>query len=461
MFLFITIFSSLAAVYTAIGLYAAGSIATTTDYFLAGKNVTLWPLIFTLLATQIGGGMLLGTAQEGYTLGLYGLTYTMGMCIGFLLLGFGFAQKLQGMGVITTAQLFQTRYKSVTLKKIASLISVATLSGILIGQIVGSKALLAGIGMNNEIIFILFWCFTIWYTMAGGLQAVVWTDVVQILFIIVFFGGACLYNIWLNPASMRVFGTVSYSSTAPDPSMMLATFCMPALFALIEQDLAQRFFAAQSARVARLAAFGAAVGLILFALIPLYFGMQARAVGLGVPAGSSPLMPYLATFCNDLALVLAICAIIAAITSTATSLLCAIGSNINQDFDLSWMGMQPVQLSRMVTCTVGCITLLASYYVSPNIIAILIASYELSVVCLCVPLVAAYLKKDVQKNAAIGAVCGGAAGFVLFRLISIPLIPKELAALALSSTGYVVGQFLQTTRKNVSLKKPDTKEEVL
>lgn len=440
MYLFLTVFIMLAMIYTAVGLYASRAITTTTDYFLAGKNLGLGPLIFTLLATQIGGGMLLGTAQEGYIFGLYGLTYTIGMCIGFLLLGFGFAQRLQSLNITTTAELFQTRYKSPGLKKIASLISMATLSGILIGQIIGSKALLTGIGMNNELVFILFWFFTIWYTMAGGLQAVVWTDVVQILFIIVFFSGLFFYNLWANPTSISVLANTTYTIAPFDMSTALATLFMPALFSLIEQDLAQRFFAAQSAQIARLGAFGSAIGLIVFAIIPLYFGMQARAVGIIVPDSTSPLMPYLATFCNDLCLVFAVCAIVAAITSTATSLLCAVASNADQDFDLSWTTIrEPVYRSRIITLIVGCTALYASYHVSPNIIKILITSYELSVVCLCIPLLVAYVKKDVTKYAAIGGIIGGLIGFVVFRCIPVPYVPKELAALTLSGIGYILG----------------------
>lgn len=451
--LFFTVFTLLGILYTLIGLAASRNISTNTDYFLAGKDLGLWQLVFTLLATQIGGGMLLGTAQEAYNFGLYGFTYTIGMSLGFVLLGFGFAQKLQSLNVSTTAELFQTRYKSIILKKIASLLSIATMSGIVIGQIIGSKKLLLSLGLENELLFILFWVFTIWYTMAGGLKAVVWTDTVQIIFILVLFGGLFGYCLWMNPSSLQVlynvpqnvFGTVELSGAT-----LSATLLMPLLFSLIEQDLAQRFFAARTSEIAKLGSFLSAFGLLAFSAIPIYFGMQAKITGLMIPNNASPLIPYISSFTHDFILVLAACAIIAAITSTADSLLCAIGSNLGQDFDFSYLPLNPVQRSRVITMLIGISTLSASYFVSPNIIGILISSYELSVSCLFIPLIFCYFSNNVRKNAAFGGVIGGFIGFIGFRIIPI-IIPKELATLILSLIGYLLGHIFTFKQSSKSL----------
>ena len=109
--------------------------------------------------------------------------YTFGISIGFLLLGLGFAAKLQSLNVATTAQLFQTKYGSETLKKIASLLSIASMCGILIGQVIGSKTLFTGIGVSHEFLFLMLWAFIIIYTMVGGLAAVVLTDIAQVIYI--------------------------------------------------------------------------------------------------------------------------------------------------------------------------------------------------------------------------------------------------------------------------------------
>lgn len=434
----------LGGIYFIIGWLASKNITTTTDYFLADRSLGLIPVTFTLIATQLGSGMLLGTSQQAYQIGLYGILYTLGMSIGFVLLGCGLAAKLRSLNIATTAELFETKYNSPRLKYIASSLSILTMCGLLIGQVVASKLLIAGLGMDNEYIFIAFWAFIITYTMAGGLKAVVITDLFQVLFIIIIFGGLFLYALLFgSPSSVPLFSLIQqqhlFATSSLTLSSTVAILLMPALFSLIEQDLAQRFFAARSQRIAALSALCVSCFMIAFSFIPIYFGMQAKISNIPLASGANPLIPFLSTITPEVIVILAICAIIAAITSTADSLLCAISSNIVQDFDVTRLGIKNrLTFSKIATSIVGIGALIASYFVPQDIINILIASYELSVSCLLIPLLFSYFKDNLKKEAAIGSMVGGLIGLILFRIIPIP-IPKEIATLILSLIGYMIG----------------------
>lgn len=441
------LFFSVLAVFSAtcfiIGFLASRNINTVTDYFLAGRNLGTLPVMFTLIATQLGGGMLLGTAQDAYTIGIYGILYTVGIMGGFLLLACGVAARLQAFNVGTTAQLFETQYNSPGLRKFAALLSIVTMSGILIGQVVGAKALMSSLGFFSEPLFILFWCMVIAYTMIGGLHAVVFTDMFQVLFIIILFSAVFVYTIIQNPtqALTLIKSHKLFSHETVTNSLILRTILFPMLFALIEQDLAQRFFASKSKRVATLAALGAALFIIGFALIPIYFGMQAKMLGLTILANQSPLIPALQLFTNDFVLALAAVAIIAAITSTADSLLCAISSVFAYNFNPTFLPLSSLNRSKFITVTVGVGALLASYFAPQNIIHILIESYEISVSCLLVPLVICYFVPHVKRNAALGGVLGGLFGLLLFKFYT-PYVPKEILTLLLSLSGYIIGNSL-------------------
>ena len=349
------------------------------------------------------------------------------------------------MKVVTTAEIFEKKYQSPFLKKIASLLSIITMSGILIGQIVGSRTIMntLNLGTATELMFIAFWIFVILYTMAGGLKAVVITDVFQVLFIIAIFTGVFLYSLlygppfsWSNILSIQreQFGTMPLSVNA-----FVATMIMPALFSLIEQDLAQRFFAARSKRIATLSALASCVCLILFALIPIYFGMQAKLLGIEVPQGASPLIPVIEFLTSEFVVILCLCAIMAAITSTADSLLCAISSNVAQDFELKWLGLKnAVSRSQVITLASGIAALIASYFVPQNVITILIDSYAISVSCLLVPLVWAYFNPRVSKQAAIVSVVSGFVAFMIMPLWKTDM-PTALVPLIISAIGYVIG----------------------
>jgi len=49
-----------------------------------------------------------------------------------------------------------------------------------------------------------------------------------------------------------------------------------------------------------------------------------------------------------------------------------------------------------------------------------------------------YFKEKLNKNAAIGSIIFGLAGFILFRIYPIPF-PREIASLVLSMIGYLMG----------------------
>ncbi len=442
--LFLSVFTILTIFYVILGFIASKKVTTSHDYFLAGRNLGLIPVTFTLIATQIGGGMLLGTSQEAYTAGLLGIFYTLGMALGFIFLGSGIAGKLRSLNVATTAEIFQTQYRSSGLKKIASLLSIVTLCGLLIGQIVGSRMIIAGLGPYHESIFIAFWLFVIIYTMVGGLKAVVMTDVAQVVYIICVFTGIFIYSLLGQPIAAFSFRSILDTQTGyfPTPQLsilqLLMPLVMPALFSLIEQDLAQRFFAARTQRIAVTSALLAGIFMLVFSFIPIYFGMQAKLMGLTVAQGASPLMPLIAMLTNDFVLVLAACGIIAAITSTADSLLCAISSNVAQDFDFSWVGIRnALTRSKIITLIIGLATLGMSYLVPQNIITILINSYQISVSCLLVPLLFAYFSTKLKKTAAMVSVIAGFIGFVLILFWQTDL-PKELLPLGLSLGGYLI-----------------------
>lgn len=110
--LFLLFFIALGILYFILGIRAAKNVTTDSDYFVANRQLGIWQIACNLIATQLGGGMLLGTAASAYTIGLQGIFYTLGMALGFLLLACGIASRLQQFKVTTTAQLFQTQYKS-------------------------------------------------------------------------------------------------------------------------------------------------------------------------------------------------------------------------------------------------------------------------------------------------------------------------------------------------------------
>lgn len=441
-FIFMLIFFGLGIIYLFLGIIGARKVKNEIDYFLAKRKLGLLPATLTLLATQIGSGMLLGTAKEAYKIGYYGLMYVFGMVLGFLILGLGLAARMRSLKIATTSEIFETKYNSPMLNNVSSIFSAITLLGIVVGQIIASRLFLQSLGIQNELILISFWLIIITYTTIGGLKSVVLTDSFQIVLVVLIFSALFIYLIHLEPTSFFSAESIIekqkiFHYEGIKISDIASLILMPALFSLIGQDLAQRFFASRTNYIATIAALLSSIFLALFAIIPIYFGIKAKFLGLTFIG--NPILYVVKQLKNDFILIIASCGIIAAITSTGDSVLIAISSNL---YPLFKNKKNNLTSARSITFICGLIAFIVSYYVPGNVIDIIIGSYSLSVSCLFVPIVIGYFKNNLNKNAAICSIFFGLMGFILFRFYPI-VIPKEIASLILSFIGYIISSVIR------------------
>lgn len=429
---FITLLSSLILASIWLGKRAAAKTKTHEDYFLMGRGIRVIPLAMTLLATQVGGGALMGAAEEAYVRGWSVLFYPLGMVIGLLALGLGYGAKMRALNLTTVPEIFEKIYGSIRLRKIASLLSIASLFFILVGQAIAARKFFFAIGLNGNVLFILFWSVLIIYTVMGGLRAVVNTDILQAGFILAAFGIACFCT-WTQTTSFTAVQTPAVLSQESAP--WLTWLLMPFFFMLIEQDMGQRCFAAKNPQTVTVAALLSSLLLLAVSFAPIYFGTLAAKLGIPVEEGSSVLVTSVKAFTNPLIAAVLICAILMAIVSTADSLLCSISSNIACDFTFF---KRSLLASRAITCFAGLATLILAFFFN-NVVSMLMFSYELSVQVLFVPVTMAVLSKNPHKHAAIASLLAGFACFVLFRIGS-PPFPKEILSPLISFAAFACTQ---------------------
>lgn len=438
---FILLLFGLQVICLIIGTKSSKGLKSQDDYFLAGKKIRFFPLMMTFIATQVGGGLVLGSAEEAYRYGWSVLLYPLGASLGLIFLSLGIGRKLAQFNVSTIAQIFEVAYNSSTLKKIASCLSILTLFMIFVAQIIASKKFMLSVGVENPLWFFVFWGIVIFYTAVGGLKAVVATDVVQASFFIGAFilcMGYILFTVEFPVLKMQ------QESMGFDSSKMFGWLFMPFLFMMIEQDMAQRCFAAESSRTVSKAAWCAALCTLSICSIPVFFGVFANQTGIEVPTGSSVLMAAIEQTTTPFLTAIVGCAILAAIISTADSLINAISSNLSQDFKFA----TNIRSSQLIAAGIAFLGIFFSFFFN-NIVDLLILSYELSVGCLFVPIFAALFKKQGNVLSAVLSIICGAIGFLLFKLIPVQL-PGELLSVVLSLTGFALGELIQDRRAYAS-----------
>ena len=169
------------------GLRHSKEINTQDDFLVAGRNIGWFFLLCTMSATVIGGGSAMGAIGKTYDWGILMLFVSTGWYLQFVFSGLFIAPRFRKLKLYTVAGFFGQRYdgKSRFLSLILSLLFSV---GVLGAQMVAFGKIITS--MIPEIPY--FWAviiggsIVILYSTAGGLMAVIHTDVYQ--FIILFIG---------------------------------------------------------------------------------------------------------------------------------------------------------------------------------------------------------------------------------------------------------------------------------
>ena len=420
------------------------------------KSFSFVSAVFALLALELGGSMMLGTCEQAYSIGFLGILYVLGISLGFLLLGFGFAARMRAMNVENTIDLFQVKYKSPLLRLSASLLSTLTCGGLLIGQLVAAKSLVHALGIKSEIIFIMLCAFIIMYAIMGGLKTAGITYSAQLIYCIIVFGGIFVYCMLADSPSFFEapnLNTIPFDYSSLSFSGVFGSLVMPALYYLTDQEFAKPLFGLTNKKEAALSAICAAIFMILFSLIPIYFGIKATQLPLSPNDCQSPLIPALKLLTNDWIVALAVIGIAGALIAMIDYYLWAVTLGITQELGLVYESVRNNSwYDKTMLIMVGIVALCGSYCTTSSAIQVLLYSYELYDSCLIVPLLMSYLQTEVKKGSAIGAFIAGLGSFILFRYCCLPL-PQQLVSLLISLIGFYGGGWIEDCNKKIAAHK--------
>src|SRR6185369_2756337 len=169
-----------------IGWYASRKAKSgdSDDFMVAGRAMPLWLATFTMTATWVDGGYLLGTAEGTYrssiASGLQG-----GVCFGISLIigGVFFARKMRALEFHTLIDPFEARFG-------ANWAVVLALPAVLAETFWSAELLVAlgstfGVILNLDLVtgIVISAVVVTLYTMLGGMWAVAYTDAFQLLLV--------------------------------------------------------------------------------------------------------------------------------------------------------------------------------------------------------------------------------------------------------------------------------------
>ena len=157
-----------------------------SDYFLASRALPWWAVGGSLIASNISTEQIMGMNGSGFEFGLAIATYELMAAASLLIVAKFFLPVFLKKGIFTMPQFLEMRYD----KRSATLMSVFWLALFVLVNItsvlyLGSLAIesLLGVPLWMGIVGLVIYSAT--FSIFGGLKAVVWTDVVQVIVLIV------------------------------------------------------------------------------------------------------------------------------------------------------------------------------------------------------------------------------------------------------------------------------------
>ena len=188
------IFIAYALIIVSVGLWVSrskkGHEKNAEDYFLAGKSLPWWAIGASLIAANISAEQFIGMSGSGFSLGLAIASYEWMAAITLIIVGKYFLPIFIEKKIYTIPEFVEVRY-SKNLKTILAVFWICLFIFVNLTSVLflGAKALdtILGVGNGDLMLYGIYGLafFALAYSLWGGLSAVAWTDVIQVILLIV------------------------------------------------------------------------------------------------------------------------------------------------------------------------------------------------------------------------------------------------------------------------------------
>ena len=417
------------AALVALGLWIGRRVHGAKDFFVAGRGLGAGLIFSTMLAANIGAGSTVGATGLGYRDGLSAWWWVGSAGIGSVILACWIGPAIRRLAAAhdlrTVGDYLEMRYGPSVRGIIALLLWFGSLA-ILAGQLIAIASILnvvagapkwVGCTIGGVLITI--------YSSAGGLKSGAWVNMIQLTVKLAGFALAL-------PLALSAVGGWPALQGMPTPAsdywnfwsggasgVVYLAMLGPAF--VISPGLLQKLYGAKDDRAVQLGVGFNALGLLLYAIVPVVLGMIAR---FKFPQLSTPdlALPMILMYGLPAAIgTLGLAAVFSAELSAADSALFMITTSLSQDLYKRFVAPAAdertvLRVARITTVVAGAVgTALA--IVSPTIIGVLSIFYTLLGVSLFVPIIGGlYIRRSTTLGALVSIASG--VGGMLFAQIA-------------------------------------------
>ncbi|MCT1920339.1 sodium:solute symporter family protein [Brevibacterium luteolum] len=410
-------------------------VKTYEDYSVAGRTVSVFPMILTLIGTAIGGSILLGYMTNGFALGMGQIWLALVAVIPSIILVTVLAKPIRRIGehhgMVTLGDFTALVYGKHA--RIPTAISMLFAYCAITGMQFVSIALILNLttGMDVTIGILVSWVMLTIKTVLGGLKAVVFQDALHgtlqtvgifALFVVVIIVSGGWDNIQANAKAVDA-GQMMNVFNIP-PAELAVLFLTVGGYQFVRQDLWQRMWASKTMKVLTVSFWVAIVLQTLIGVAVVLLGVMGR-FGLQLTDADPALIYYEiigAVFPFPLVVIMLI-ALLATVISTADSFFLAGSSSIVNDIIKPRLADQHspklLTYSKLAVLLTSVVALIMALYI-PQLIVLWVTGTAMLVSGLLAPVICGLFWKGVTRAGGLAAMWSGLVIAVIWQLTGEP-----------------------------------------
>ena len=412
------------------------------EYYLAGRSLGGFVLLLTLYATQYSGNTLLGYPGEAFRLG-FAWVMSIGFMMAIIVVYLLFAPRLQRLArrhaFVTPGDWFTYRFNSAALTLFANVLLVTAISNYLLAQLIAMGHVTVGLSggaVPYWVGVVLLTLVVIIYETIGGMRAVAWTDCVQGIMLVVGLVGLFV-AVTPTPGHLADL-TASIAADSPEkvavPSWEISrnwfsTIILIGFSGAVYPHAIQRIYAARDTRsLKRAFAIMVFLPLVTTGVVFMVGILAIRELGgVGDPDQVVPML--LTTWSTRSVLLYSLCvvvitAIVAAVMSTADSVLLSLSSILAKDVLGTTLlrGASEERLTRVgKRLSWGIVVVLVLIALNPRITLWGLTEIKMEILAQVAPLfVLGVTWQRLTTRAALSGMLAGTASYVGLLLAGLP-----------------------------------------
>jgi len=422
-----------------VGAYRSKAVKTQEDFMVAGRKLSAFVLVGTLLATWIGSGSIIAGAGLAYRKGFSALWFDAGVWVAIIIL-YLIAGRARRFGQFTVPDILEARYNKYA-RILGAITTIVAYTAIVSYQFKAGGMVLnlvTGISVDQGILITAV--FVIAYTVLAGMISVAYTDVVNgivmclgiavgLPFLISKAGGWSSVVSNLPKDHFQILGSMSLKEALG--------YSLPTLLLLLgESNMYQRFFSAKDEKTAKKAVVGWIFGTIVIETSIVILAIVGSAIFFNI----DPEMVILHSTKNALPLAigcLMVAAVVAIIVSTADSFLLVPSTNVMRDIYQRFINPQAspqkmVLYSRIVVILLGIFAFMQVKFFA-SVLRMALYAYTMYGVGITPATLAAFFWKRATPSGGVSSIAAGMITTLVWELLGQPFdLPTVYPALILS-----------------------------